>query len=492
MKKSKCKWIVYIFLLVGILAITVPVVIGCGYTYLCEDDFATESGAQDAAAIYGSNFIGALHKVHDYAMTNQGTYVPTFLLHFVRAYSRWGFTGVHIVMIFNVVFFIFAVLFLIKVLLGDYLSTVIVMLAASIAAFNVAGTDNARELFFWYTGAMTYTFEMSLACITLAFCILAKNSRDKKKRSIFLIISMFTGFLASGGTLEVTAPNCAWLLLMLILCNQEVITQKVLILPFLASFSGALINVLAPGNFARANEVSSEGHATVVDAIRDTFQCYHDETVIIFGSVLFVIVLAAVFIFCMVYRTKVFSNGVSTAKILLLIPAVFLIQFFTMFPVTFGYHLPSLKSMRTTATYEIIARFMYLFYVVCLAQWCREHIRAKALKTALIAVAAGAAVITFAVSSNKLQDITSGYSCAILSDYRSGTMKSVFESRVFVMNSLKEAADGTDVVLCVPSPPGFKSMYGMGLTDDVNSMCNKSAAGLFHLKSVSITYTDSE
>jgi hypothetical protein len=489
---KKFRWVIFAVLIIAILAVTVPVVIGCNYTYMCEDDFATESGAQDAAAFYGSNFIGALHKVHDYAMTNQGTYVPTFLLHFVRAYSRWGFTGFHAVMILNAVFFILALLLLIKALLKDNYSTLLLLLAATIFAFSVVGTDSDKELFFWYTGALTYTLELSLAFITLAFCILFKNTTDPVKRRICLIISMISGFIASGGSLEVTAPNCAWLLLLLILCRQEVKKRKILLLPFIISFAGALINVLAPGNFVRAKDASKAGHITLADAIRDTFTCYHDETAAIFGSALFVAVLAAVFIVCMLYRTKIFHYGISNVRILLLVPVTFLIQYFTMFPVVFGYHSTSLDSLRTTATYEIVARFMYLFYTVCLAQWCSEHLRTKAMTALPMAAAAVIAVIVFAASGNKEQDFTNGFTGEILSDYCSGKMKTVYETRKFIMTSLWNAEDGTDVVMTVPLRMDFKSMYGMGLTDDVNSMCNKSAAGLFYLNSVSITYVDPE
>jgi voltage-gated potassium channel Kch len=406
---KKFRWVIFAVLIIAILAVTVPVVIGCNYTYMCEDDFATESGAQDAAAFYGSNFIGALHKVHDYAMTNQGTYVPTFLLHFVRAYSRWGFTGFHAVMILNAVFFILALLLLIKALLKDNYSTLLLLLAATISAFSVVGTDSDKELFFWYTGALTYTLELSLAFITLAFCILFKNTTDPVKRRICLIISMVSGFIASGGSLEVTAPNCAWLLLLLILCRQEVKKQKILIWPFIISFAGALINVLAPGNFVRANNASNAGHVTLADAIRDTFTCYHDETAAIFGSALFVVVLAAVFIICILCRTKIFRNGISNARILLLVPAVFLIQYFTMFPVVFGYHSTSLISLRTTGTYEIVARFMYLFYTVCLAQWCSEHLKTKVTAAVPMVTAAVIAIIVFAASGSKGQDFTNGF-----------------------------------------------------------------------------------
>jgi hypothetical protein len=486
---KKFKWILYAVLIIAILTVTIPVVIGCGYTYLCEDDFSYEAGARDAAEIYGSSFAGAVHKVYNYAMVNQGTYTPTFLLHFIRAYYRWGFTGFHAVMIMNALFYILALFFLIRVLLKDKLSTLIVLLAACIASFNVFRTDGDKELFFWYTGALSYTLEIAFACIALAFCVLSKNETAIRRKRIYLFLSAAAGFIASGGALEVTALNCAWLLLMLVLYRKEVRTKRILLWPFAVSLLGALINVLAPGNYVRAREASSEGHITLADAIRDTFTCYHDETAFIFGSVLFVAVLAVVFTACMICKTTVFRNGISNTMILLLIPAVFMVQYLTMFPVTFGYHAASLIHMRTTGTYEITARFMYLFYVICLAQWCRAHIRVKAVP---IAAAAVTVIAAFIISGNIEQDFTNGFSCEIMSDYCSGRMKNVFESRKSVMNDLEAADDGTDAVLNVSLRMDFKSMYGMGLTDDINSMCNRSAAGLFHLKSVSITYTDTK
>ena len=41
-------------LLILTLMIIVPVVVGSGYTYLCEDDFSFEAGANDMARIWNS------------------------------------------------------------------------------------------------------------------------------------------------------------------------------------------------------------------------------------------------------------------------------------------------------------------------------------------------------------------------------------------------------------------------------------------------------
>ena len=66
--------------IIGILCAVVPVIVGCGYTYLCEDDFSFEGGAADAADTYGSNVVAAAHKMVDYYNLNQGTYLFNYLI----------------------------------------------------------------------------------------------------------------------------------------------------------------------------------------------------------------------------------------------------------------------------------------------------------------------------------------------------------------------------------------------------------------------------
>ena len=81
---EKHQKVLRIVLIVGIMCVLVPILLACNYTYLCEDDFSFEGGAQDLVRDYGSSLVGAIKRTGEYYNTNQGTYLFTFIISFAR------------------------------------------------------------------------------------------------------------------------------------------------------------------------------------------------------------------------------------------------------------------------------------------------------------------------------------------------------------------------------------------------------------------------
>lgn len=87
--KKQYNLILYVLLIISILTVVMPIIIGAGYTYPCEDDFSFELGGKTMAAAYG-NLSGALHGAYGYYTSWQGTYLANFLWHLIRPYDRGG------------------------------------------------------------------------------------------------------------------------------------------------------------------------------------------------------------------------------------------------------------------------------------------------------------------------------------------------------------------------------------------------------------------
>lgn len=485
-KKKVLRIVVYILLAIAILAVVMPVIIGAGYTYPCEDDFSYEAGGRKYASAYG-NVLGALVAAYDYYVSWQGTYVPNFLLFFVRAYDRWGMIGLHVIMVTVVLLFVLAIFLLVKTLIKDRLSMLILALAAYVIAFNTSFPGREKEFFYWYTGSLTYALEFSFSCITLALALRLKDEENRKRIYYLAIISSITGFLASGGTLEVTSFNCSWLLLMLILCYKEIPKKKVMVVPFGVSFAGALINACAKGNFVRSNITMGELHYGITDALKDTFLCWENEWNTIFENKLLIVLFFVVFIVCLVCKTEIFKKGISTGKMLLLIPASFAIQYFTAFPVVLGYHGSALIYGRTTYTYELLTKLMILFVIISFAQWLREHIKL----TIFVPVGAAALIIMFVIANNNIfNDVSDGFSYNAAKELKDGTIQELYEFRLEVLTLMEQSEKNTDVYLKVPNVPSSVVMYGMGITSDPQGTCNKAAAGYFELNSLAVEYSD--
>lgn len=476
-------------LIIGIVCVIAPIILGCGYTYLCEDDFSFEGGAQDLVRDYGSSLVGAAVRTGEYYNTNQGTFLFTYIISFLRAYSRWGLTGFHAVMILNAGLFMFFLYKLIKAVAADKVAACALFLAASTMIFAMSNTYNDIELFYWYTGGMNFVLEYWLS-FAAALCLILFIKIEKGfMKWTLLVLGCITGFLASGGALNLTMFNCVVLFATLLFSiNLKEKKNLPALLPFVFAAIGAIINGVAPGNFVRSDDGLKEGHSTLVDGLRDTFSCCIAEDKVLFTSKVFLLMLGLVFVVCFIRNVKIKKSGMTHIWLLISFIGTCVARFAILFPICFGYHEGEMVNMRTTSAYEIAAKLMYILFVACLAQWAKEHYEKIAGYVSYAALAA-CVVLTVVGYAGVKSELKDGLSYMTYWDIRSGDMKKAYDTREYVLSSMALAPEGSDLVITVPlhSAP---SMYGMGLMDDPGEFRNISAAGLFRLNSVSVNYTD--
>lgn len=486
-KKDIARKIYGVIVIIAILAVIIPIIIGAGYTYPCEDDFSFEMGGKIGAETYG-NFWGAFDNAYTYYRDWQGTYFANFLWYFIRPYDRGGLSGFRVCMILLNVLLVFSLGFLVNAMVKNKRYVPMLLLAVYVIAFNTSPLGSEKEFLYWYTGAINYLLEFALAGVTLALVLLLRGKMTRRSCYLYTLVASITGFLASGGSLEVTAVHCSWLLLMLIMCHEEIPQRKMLVIPFVVSLTGALINACAPGNFARSDATSGEIAYTVADALRDTLVCWRRENHVIFSNHLFVILLLIIFIVCICAKIRVFSEKLSTVKLILLLPAVFLIQCATIFPVVFGYHGSELIYSRTTYTYYLVSKLMILFLIVFFAQWLMEHFTYSAKRISVIVLMA---IAFFVVIRNDVpSDVRQGFSYNVTRELKNGTIQEMGKFRERILALIEQSERGTDVYLKVPNVPSSEVMYGMGLGGDPNWGCNSHAATYFELNSLSIDYSD--
>jgi len=481
----KFKRVFAIFFIIGIIVVVAPVIAGCGYTYLCEDDFSFEGGAKDAVEQYGSSLVGATHKMVEYYNSNQGTFLFNFLIHFVRAYSRADFPGFHLFMILATAVFCILVLYLIKIITRNNNAFLGIALAVFAALFAMHNTAEGREVFFWYTGVMNFLIELSLALAATIFCILY----IRKKKLRYLVVSTVAAFFASGGALNIVTASISWLVAVAILKRDEVANDRKIIIPAVGGFIGAFINGIAPGNFKRSEEGFKEGHSTLFDGLRDTFKCLTIEDKVLFTSVVFILMLMLVFVLCLVYKVKVLEDKVSVVNLVIVIVGTWLARFFTMFPVAYGYHIDYMANMRTTSSYEIVAKLMYFLEIAVIAQFVSEKFEGKKEKISIGLSVAGILVVVIFHAGIK-NELKEGMTYLIYNDYRTGALQESYAVREYVLSSFRLAEKGSDAVVYVRPFKKSVSSYGMGLGVDCEGFVNRSAAGLYDLHTTTVVYLE--
>ena len=389
---------------------------------------------------------------------------------------------------FCAVFFVISLLFLTKQVFDNTPGYQIMFFILSCAVFVSVDSVNMRELFFWYTGAYNYTVELTISFFAIGLLIKALKENNRLKSWLYLILSTIAAFLASGGSLEITAPNCALIIAVLVVMYDSFFKRKYMALPAVFAIAGGIINAIAPGNFKRAEAVVNEGHSTVADAIRDTFLCYGSEGKKILTSGSFIVLLCLTFAVVYLLEIKIKKDDMNVKWLIFFGVGAFLTQYFTAFPVILGYHADNLQALRTTSTYEIIARMMYILIVIALAQFIKEKTNSM-LKTApafmFFVIAIGVSVL---MRNTIKSDIKSSFAYMAYDDVRTGAYKEEYITRSYVIRMMELAEEGSDLYIETSIRKRATTNYGMGLQDDPNAFVNTSAAGLYHLNSVTVVY----
>ena len=126
-------------------------------------------------------------------------------------------------------------------------------IAALTAFLTVQCTPGGNELFYWYSGAINYTFLFGLSLLFYRAMLNLLKMR-KKPHAASVIGASVLGFLV-GGANQMTSLNAAILLMalcLLLICRKNRSEYRRLAIPAIVFFIGFVLSIIAPGNFVRA------------------------------------------------------------------------------------------------------------------------------------------------------------------------------------------------------------------------------------------------
>ncbi len=472
--------IVLVLLIIGVIATPC---IGTAFTFPAEDDFSYESGGSEGAAEFHSSFIGSIYKTYVIYQVQQGCYTSMFLDHFIRPYSRYGLPGFNFTMIFFMAFYLVSVYLVISVLFKNKTAALAAMLGAALSSFGLANSGFDTWAFFWYTGIVGYTLILAFTLVSL-FLLLKALRTEGKNMNIYIAGSSFFAFLGSGGSLVMTSINCSFLLAALILNYDKVKEKKRLIVPFCIAFAGAIFNVVAPGNYVRANADLVEGHSTVFDAIRDTFTIFFNENSNIYEPLFIVAILLVAFL-CYVFKVQVVNRKITITWMIVIAVGVFLIQYFTIFPAAFGYH-GDVLSDHVVVIYDIVTRFTLIFLAACVSQFLREQFDSSKIVPGVLGGIFAVCTIFCLVNPTVKYSFNDSFTAKTYRDFTTGRFAEVYKIRQYVLSTFELAEEGSDCIIYVPWDTDSESLPGMGITSDSEWFVNVSAAHLFNLHTTTV------
>lgn len=310
------------------LLMAIPVVVTSGYSFYHADDFSHAN----AVGVFGENIvillIASLKYAKEMYFSWQGTYTSMFLQAFLSPLNGFGNIQLCIVMVFNAVLFIVSLFVFIRAVCRELnIGNRNVWIAFCLCMIGIFGFESWTEVFYWFSGAVSYSFPMSFCLLGIAVTLQAKSFRGG-------VIGAVLMFLASGGTLEVAGMGC---FVLLGICIVKKVLKSVEIkdwIVFGIAFVGALINTVAPGNYVRHERIDSSGLHLGRAVITTVLEVVHRLEELLFNTPFILIILIALVLGWYIGK----SNKVKDMKIVLWVILVnAILPFVTCFPVCLGY-----------------------------------------------------------------------------------------------------------------------------------------------------------
>ena len=282
MKVKRYVEITFLISCIIIIALTAGVFIaGARYTVLLGDDFTHGVRVGAFHVSFPSYLAASFHYVKDLYLDWQGTFFAMFLQALLSPINNFGLPQLKAVMIGNALFFFLSLLALLWVSLsflkGKFLSLRLLILTLFFVA--VTNTDVYTEIYFWYSGAVAYSipFSVLLTALTL-FLLMNRGTMSQGKKRGCAVCAGILLFLSTGGSLAVAGCGCYVTLLLtgvFYLRSRRISVPNIAVLA--AGVAGALVNVVAPGNYARHDGTAGKGLHFVRAAVY-TVQMFLEET----------------------------------------------------------------------------------------------------------------------------------------------------------------------------------------------------------------------
>lgn len=420
MKGKKVTGILASIACVIIIASTVGVIaIGAGYTVLSGDDFTHGVRVGAFHVSFPKYFAASLLYVKDLYMDWQGTFFAMFLQAFLSPINNFGLPQLRAVMVGNALFFFaafFALLWeglsffradpdrLAKELVSEEKRLALLrLIIMTILLVTIANADVYAEIWFWYSGAVAYSIPLSFLLVALTLFLLINKEETKSRRKTgYTVCAGILLFLSSGGSLAVAGAGCYTALLLtaaFFLLSRKVSVYNVAILA--AGVAGALINVAAPGNFARHDGTAGAG-LHFGKAFVYTVRMFVEESGRLFRETLFglafLLMIAAGLYLAGKCRIALKEYGVITALAL----AAGLVAYF---PVTLGYgsyYIPNRCYFIIDTALVISLLNLALFAGICLHRCCGLPADARSIAVLLYVCLAAAIVSPLSVEEMPL------------------------------------------------------------------------------------------
>lgn len=449
--------------------------------FLMADDFAH---ANDIGVKYTGVWNAIVESytfMADKFMNWQGTYFSMFAQALFSPLNGAGIIQLRVIMVLNMLCIFASILLLFMAISKRLFSRVVwhyVLPIYALAMFAMNAYKIWSEVYYWYSGAISYSLPFTFLCVGLVLYLLWDPKQNSLKR--YIIGASVCLFLTSGGSLQVAGTGCYIILLLVLLDTwreKRISIERWSV--FGSALTGALINTLAPGNYVRY-ESGGESELHFVRAISATLLTVKSEIDWLITKTSFVFVLLLLFV------VGVFAGKHMKCKkcnIVLFSSALLMTAFVTMFPVALAYD-ASYFPNRCQYILDIVLMGTFMFASASLGVLVKDIFSTYKEKLQLLVIFAGIAIAIFV--SNETYDLSelNMFKTKIALD--SGAIQNYSKSCV-EMYEFIETSEERDVV--IPKLPlTLPTFTKILITDDPTFWINEALAVYFDKNSIRAIY----
>ncbi|MCM1121768.1 MAG: DUF6056 family protein [Eubacterium sp.] len=451
-----------------------------GYTVFLGDDFTNGVRIGVFHAPFFQYAAASLSYMKDMYLDWQGTYFAMFIQAFLSPINNFGLMQLKMVMIANALLFFVSLFGVVWTLLGfvwrDKGMTHAKLTIFTVILFSILDADVFTEIFFWYTGATAYCIPMSFMLLAV-MCLLISNNDcySKKTRTVSVVFSAILIFLVGGGTLAISGTGCYVVLLLTLgfcLVSRKISVSNIIVLA--AGIIGSLINVVAPGNFARHTYSSGgTGSWRLVQSVKWAVKNVWSEIERLTRETMFSVMIL-VMVMLGVYLSHKIEKVLKEYGIISVLALGW--GYVTTFPVALGYGGPEFPN-RCCFLLDVVLVFSLLNFAVfmgcCLDRWANLYADKRACAVLIVVV-----FMTFLQSP---ESISESSLLAVARSKHNGSYENYYQECKAVYDYL-ESCPEEDVVLEMPDYiENFECFY---FDEDENGWVNVGLARYYHKNSV--------
>ncbi|MBD5458794.1 MAG: hypothetical protein HDR27_09520 [Lachnospiraceae bacterium] len=462
-----------IFFMVYIIAAS------AGFTVLVGDDFTHGVRVGAFHVPFFQYFAASLQYMKEIYLDWQGTYFAMFIQALLSPINNFGLPQLKVVMILNVLLFaasLFGVIWTaFDFILREKKMPQVRLTVFSILLFSILDAEIFTEIFFWYSGAVAYSIPFSFMLLAVMFFLLQNNdSYSKGKKLVFSICSAFFLFCASGGSLTVTGTGCYIVLLLAFgfyLTSRKISVKNIVVTAI--GIVGAVINVIAPGNFSRHTQNSGGGGFMLIQSVKWAVKNVWAETErltkeTMFGVMLIAMLLMGIYLSARLQRILKEYGIISVLALLA--------GYVTALPVAVGYAGPLFPN-RCCFILDVVLVVSFLNFAVfigcCLEQWADLGDNRGACAVLY--------VVLFAVFLFSPEKISESSIITVAELMHNGTYRNYYEECLSVYDYL-ENCEEENVVL--PMPGYIENFECFYFDEDETAWVNVGLAEYYGKESV--------